>query len=247
MDTQEPSSNSPLALITGAAHRLGKAIALEIAGHGYAIGLHYNRSEREAQRTAAEIRAKGVAVYPLQADLTDPEQVAALFESVAGLSHPLHVLVNSAAVMPHTRIGEITPGEWDAALALNLRAPLLCAQHAALQMGERGGVIINVTDSGSRKTWTRFPAYVVSKSGLDSLTRLLARSLAPRVRVNAVAPGLIIPEASMDPREWQRLIDRLPLKRSGTPEEIARAVVFLIQNEYITGHTLVIDGGYQLL
>jgi len=247
METLEPSSSEPLALITGAAHRLGKAIALAIAGQGYAIGLHYHRSDREAQRTAAEIRAKGVAAYPLQADLTDPEQAAALFEAVSALPHPLHVLVNSAAMMPHTRIGDITPAEWDAALALNLRAPLLCAQHAARQMGELGGVIVNVTDTGSRKAWAGFPAYVVSKAGLESLTRLLARSLAPRVRVNAVAPGLILPEEGMDPREWQRLIDRLPLKRSGRPEEVAQAVVFLIQNEYITGHTLVIDGGYQLL
>jgi NAD(P)-dependent dehydrogenase (short-subunit alcohol dehydrogenase family) len=247
MESHGPTSYRPLALITGAAHRLGKAIALELARQGYAIGLHYHRSQRQAEAAEAEIRGKGVEVFPLPADLTDPGQVAALFNTIAGLPHPLHVLVNSAAVMPRSRIGEITPAEWDATLALNLRAPLLAVQHAARLMGSQGGVVVNISDSGSRKAWTGFPAYIVSKAGLETLTRLMARSLAPGIRVNAVAPGLILPDEAMDPQEWQRLRDRLPLKRTGTPEDVARAVVFLIQNEYITGHTLVIDGGYQLV
>lgn len=248
----EPAA--PLALVTGAAHRVGRAIALELSYHGYAIGLHYFQSGEAAEQTAAELAAAGVPVYLLPADLADPLQVDDLFTRVSHLPHPLRVLVNSAAVMPRGDLRDLPVEQWDAVFHLNLRAPWLCARAAARLMqsapvsadGEIG-VIINITDSGAQKAWTGFPAYVISKSALESLTRLLARALAPAVRVNAVAPGLILPSGDLPPEQWQRLVDRLPLQTAGQPDDVARAVLFLVQSPYITGQVLAVDGGYQLV
>jgi pteridine reductase len=238
----------PLALVTGAAHRLGRAIAAELAGQGFAVGLHYHHAQREAEETAAALSAaSGLPVYLLPADLRDPAQVDGLFERVAALPHPLRVLVNSAAVMPAGSLSDMPLEAWDDALDLNLRAPWLCARAAARLMEPSGGVIVNITDSGAHKAWTGYPAYIVSKAGLEALTRLLARALAPGVRVNAVAPGLILPSADLSAERWQRLLDRLPLQAAGSPEDIARAVTFFVLNPYITGQTLAVDGGYQLI
>lgn len=237
----------PLALVTGAAHRIGRAVALELARQGFAIGLHYHQSEELARQTAAELEAAGVPAYLLPADLSDPAQIDALFDRLAQLPHPLRVLVNSAAVMPRGDLCDLPVEQWDAVFDLNLRAPWLCARAAARQMGSAGGVVINITDSGASKAWTGFPAYIVSKAALESLTRLLARALAPAVRVNAVAPGLILPSPDLPPEQWQRLVDRLPLRAEGQLEDVARAVLFLITNPYITGQVLAVDGGYQLV
>ena len=238
----------PLALITGAAHRIGRAIALELGRQGFAIGLHYFQAGEAAEQTAAELTAARTPVFLLPADLTDPRQVQDLFNRVAQLPHPLRVLVNSAAVMPRGDLRELPVEQWDAVFDINLRAPWLCARAAArLMESTGGGVIVNITDSGAQKTWTGFPAYVISKSALESLTRLLARSLAPSVRVNAVAPGLILPSDGLPPEQWQRLVDRLPLQSVGQPEDVARAVLFFIQNPYITGQVLAVDGGYQIV
>jgi pteridine reductase len=247
--TETPSDSTPLAplaVVTGGSRRLGRAIALELAAQGYALGLHFHRSAAQAEATAAEIRGSGKPVYLLRADLADPHQVTALFEQVSRLPHRLAVLVNSAAVMPRADLLTIPAGEWDRTLALNLRAPLLCAQAAAPLM-QAGGLIVNITDTGARKTWTGFPAYTISKAALETLTRLLARRLAPRIRVNAVAPGLVLPSEATDAAEWERLTGKVPLQRAGTPQEIARTVAFFLHNEYITGQTIVVDGGYQIV
>jgi NAD(P)-dependent dehydrogenase (short-subunit alcohol dehydrogenase family) len=236
----------PLALVTGAAHRLGRAIALELARQGFAVGLHFHSATAAAETTAREIAAIA-PVYPLPADLRDPAQVDDLFARVAALPHPLRVLVNSAAVMGRGNLRDLPVDDWDAALDLNLRAPWLCARAAARLMEPAGGVIVNITDSGTGKAWTGYPAYSVSKSALETLTRLLARALAPAVRVNAVAPGLILPSGDLPPDQWQRLVGRLPLQAAGTPEDVARAVIFFVQNPYITGQVLAVDGGYQLV
>ncbi len=242
-----PVTDLPLALVTGAAHRIGLAVALELSRQGYAIGLHYHRSQAQAKAAEAELASAGATVYALPADLTAPDQVEDLFTRVAQLPHSLSVLVNSAAVMSRGSLRDMPVDEWDASLDLNLRAPWLCARAAARLMGEDGGSVINITDSGANKVWTSYPAYVVSKAALESLTRLLARELAPRVRVNAIAPGLILPSAELSPEQWQRLVDRLPLQKAGQPADIARAVLFFIQNRYITGQVLAVDGGYQLI
>lgn len=243
MTTQAPL---PLALVTGAAHRIGRAVALALAGQGYAIGLHYHHAAAAAEETAALI-GRSAPVYLLPADLSDPDQVEDLFARVDGLPGALRVLVNSAAVMPPGDLRDMPVADWDAALNLNLRAPWLCARAAARRMGAQGGLIVNISDSGAHKVWTGYPAYVISKSALESLTRLLARALAPAVRVNAVAPGLILPAEGMPPEQWQRLVERLPLREPGRPEDVAGAVLFFLQNAYVTGQVLAVDGGYQLV
>ena len=240
------SKKPELAVITGAARRIGRSLALELAQRGYRIGLHYYQSQAEAQITAAEIERLGGSAVLLQADLRDPDQITVMFAEIASLPDRLTVLVNAAAVMKPADLRDLSVEAWESTLSLNLRAPWLCAQAAAALMTEQGGVIINISDSGARKVWSGYPDYTISKSALETLTRLLARSLAPKIRVNAVAPGLILESAHLAAGEWERLVNRLPARRSGSPADVARAVVFLIESMYITGEILVVDGGYQL-
>lgn len=236
-----------LALVTGGAVRLGREIALGLAQEGYGIALHYWSSITKAQQTAQEIESWGVPCKLIQADLRDPAQITSAFDVVSRLELPLRVLINSASVMPRGNLRDLSVAEWDDTLNLNLRAPWLCAQTAARLMEADGGVIINLSDTGARKTWTGFPAYTISKAGLEVLTRLLARSLAPNIRVNAVAPGLILPSDQTDPADWQRLVAKLPVQLPGSPQDVVQVVLFLIHHQYITGETLIVDGGYQLI
>lgn len=243
----------PLAVVTGGAHRLGRAFALTLAYQGYAVLAHYHRSSQIIPKTVAEIKSFGVPAFSIQADLTQVDHVEALFMLVDSLLAQSEaqldrfaVLVNSAAVMPRGDAQTLPVEDWDTTLNLNLRAPFLCAQQASLRMTS-GGLIVNVSDIGAEKAWSRFPSYTVSKAALESLTRVLARSLAPAIRVNAIAPGLVLPSESVSREEWEKLIGRLPLKRAATTEEIASALEFLLKNEYVTGQTIVVDGGYSLI
>ena len=233
---------SPLALVTGAAHRLGKDFALTLARQGFDILLHYHQASEAAHQTQAEIESLGRRVTLAQADLTDPQQIQTLVSNLDSL----RVLVNSAAFMPHGNVEALTIENWDATLDLNLRAPFLLARACATKMTE-GGLVVNITDIGAQKSWSRYPSYTVSKAALESLTRILARALAPKIRVNAIAPGLVLQSEIVSDEEWQRLIQRIPLKRPAHTGEIASALEFLLNNEYITGQTIVVDGGYSLL
>ena len=243
----------PLAIVTGGAHRLGRAFALTLAYQGFGVLVHYHRAFEQAAKTVAEIKTFGVPAFSVKADLRQAEYVGALFDTVDSLlekseSHlsNLTVLVNSAAAMLRGDAQTLTVEEWDTVLDLNLRAPFLCAQQASRRM-KRGGLIVNVTDVGAQKAWSGFSSYTVSKAALESLTKVLARSFAPTVRVNAIAPGLVLPSEDMPADEWERLVKRLPLKRTAKTEEVASALEFLLKNEYITGQTIVVDGGYSLL
>ncbi len=233
---------SPLALVTGAAHRLGKVFALTLARHGFDIVLHYHRSLEAARQTQAEVESVGRRAILSRADLTDPVQIQSLVSTLDSL----HVLVNSAAFMPGGSVGSLSLEDWDTSLDLNLRAPFLLGQECARRMSD-GGLIVNITDVGAQKAWSRFPSYTVSKAALESLTRVLARALAPKIRVNAIAPGLVLQSGIVPEEEWQRLVNRIPLKRPARTEEIASALEFLLKNEYITGQTIVVDGGYSLV
>lgn len=233
---------SPLALVTGAAHRLGKVFALTLARHGYDITLHYHRSMDEALQTRLEIESVGRSVTLAQADLTDPSQIESLLSNI----EQVKVLVNSAAFMPSGNVDLLSLENWNTSLDLNLRAPFLLAQEASKKM-TAGGLIVNITDVGAQKSWSRYPSYTVSKAALESLTRILARAYAPRVRVNAIAPGFVLQSDIVTSEEWERLINRIPLKRPARTEEIASALEFLLHNEYITGQTIVVDGGYSLV
>jgi pteridine reductase len=233
---------NPLALVTGAAHRLGKVFALTLAHAGYDIVLHYHQSLDRALQTQTEIKAVGREAILSQADLTDPAQIQRLISNIDSLN----VLVNSAAFMPSGNVDLLTLDNWDTSLDLNLRAPFLLAQECSKKMNA-GGLIVNITDMGAQRAWSRYPSYTISKAALESLTKILARALAPQIRVNAIAPGFVLQSEIVSDEEWQRLINRIPLKRPAQTDEIASALEFLLKNEYITGQTIVVDGGYSLI
>jgi pteridine reductase len=233
---------SPIALVTGAADRLGKVFALTLARQGFDIMLHYHQSFDEALQTQAEIESVGRRATLSQADLTDPAQIQSLMSNLNSLT----VLVNSAAFMPRGNVDLLTIENWDISLDLNLRAPFLLAQECAKIMNT-GGLIVNITDVGAQKAWSRYTSYTVSKAALESLTKILARALAPQIRVNAIAPGFVLQSDIVSDEEWQRLVNRIPLKRPAQTAEIASALEFLLKNEYITGQTIVVDGGYSLI
>jgi NAD(P)-dependent dehydrogenase (short-subunit alcohol dehydrogenase family) len=241
------TQNKELAVVTGAAVRLGREMAIALARRGYAIGLHFYHSDMEANETASLIEQIGEPVILLQADLRNPSQISSMFQKIVDSPYRLSVLVNSAAQMKSGDLNNLAVEEWDETLALNLRAPWLCSRAAAEIMRTEGGLIVNISDIGVEKTWTGYPAYEISKAGLEMLTRLMARSLAPSIRVNAIAPGLILPPPDFPQNEWKRLYQRLPLKKPGSPEAVIHALQFLVDNKYVTGETLVVDGGYQLL
>ncbi len=236
--------NHRVALVTGAGHRVGKTIATELARNGTHIIVHYNQSEAAAQETASQLRGLGVRAVPIQADLSDVEQVDHLFQQIDDAFGTLNILVNSASIMPQGDVLALSLEDWQQALDVNLTAPFLCAQHAARVMLARGGgAIVNIVDGSALKPWARYPAHSVSKAGLDMLTRILAKALAPDIRVNAVAPGPVLKPPEWTDERWERTAAGTLLKRTGSPSDVARAVRFLIEQEFITGETLVVDGG----
>ncbi len=239
-------STAPLACVTGSATRLGREVAFGLASKGYAIVLHYHKSSLEAIKTAARIEEMGVPVYPVSADLRVPAEINLLFEKITRIPHPLRVMVNSASIFLEKQLLDTTPGEWDDVISVNLRAPWLCSMKAAEVM-KKSGVIINISDAGAGETWMNHPVYILSKSALNTLTRLLARSLAPHIRVNAIAPGLILRAEGMSPDEWLKKARKLPLRQHGKPQHVILAIDYLLKNEYITGQILAVDGGYQLM
>lgn len=229
-------------LITGGAHRVGKAIALELASAGANIIVHYNASEKAAQETAAEIEALGVQAWAFKADLSQPPEIETLFAGLSSTCGSLDVLVNSASIMETGDARTLPLEAWNRTLAVNLTAPFLCAQHAARQMNN-GGVIINITDGSALRPWATYPAHSVSKAGLVQLTQVLAKALAPNIRVNAVCPGPVIKPPEWEDSRWERIAQGTLLKRTGSGYDVARAVRFLVENDFITGETLVVDGG----
>ena len=238
------------AVITGGGHRLGRIFSAALAKRGYSILLHYNQSEAPARQTAQTLEEAGVRVGLVKADLTCDEDIAKLFKEIDKFllekDATLQVLVNSAAIMGKTPLKDVSMKEWDHIMDLNARAPFFLAVNSAKRMIE-DGVIINISDVASRKLWVNYPVYIASKSTLEVLTRLLAKDLAPSVRVNALAPGLVIPQHGLSRSEWKKLVSRLPLRKAVTESELGDAFLFLIDNKSMTGHTLVLDGGYSLV
>jgi pteridine reductase len=207
------------------------------------VGVHYAGSEKGARQTADEIIAVGSEAKTLPGDLTDPATAPRLVEHTAKVFGSLDVVINSAAVMLRTPVGEVLVEDWDAMFALNLRAPFFLSQSAARVMGDRGGAIVNIADLAAFETWRGYIPHSITKAGIVQMTRGLAHALAPKIRVNAVAPGaVLLPEGG--PEELaEKLIATTPLGRIGTPEDVAQAVLYLLSADYVTGETIIVDGG----
>jgi pteridine reductase len=232
-----------VALVTGGARRVGRAIALALAGRGIDIALHHSASPDAAEETAKAIRALGADVRVFAADLRDPNVPAQLVSDVHRAFGRLDVLVNSAAIMPRTPVGTVTVEQWDEVHALNLRAPFFCAQTAAPLLAEQGGVIVNIADLAAFETWPQYIPHAITKAGVVHMTRGLARALAPRVRVNAVAPGMVLRPEGWSDADEARLVRTTPLERGGSPNDVAQAVLYLVDADYVTGETIIVDGG----
>jgi pteridine reductase len=235
-----------VALVTGAAKRLGRAVALRLAQEGADVAIHYGKSAADAKETVEEITKLGRRSAAFSAELTDIGAIRKLVGDVVAHFGRLDILINSAANFLETKFAETPESTWDASLDTNLKAPFFCSQAAAPHLAKSGrGAIVNFSDIGGLMGWREFLPHSISKAGVIMLTRVLAKELAPNVRVNALAPGTITMPG--DPPEWQSdFIKRAPLQRSGRPEEIADAVMYLITAEFVTGHVLVIDGGRSL-
>ncbi len=239
-----------VALVTGSAQRVGKAIALELARHGTDIALHYGSSPAKVvDQTRREIEALGVQAFPIQADLSHADNSSHLIDAVRAHYGRLDVLVNSASNFLRRRLLDVTLDDWNATLATNLTAPFLLTQHAArlmLQNDPPGGVIINICDKGSLEPWPDFAAHGISKAGLLALTQLSAVSLAPPIRTHAIIPGLVLKPDAMPDARWQALAADTPLQQPGSAEDVARAVAYLAREPYLNGVVLNVDGGEYL-
>jgi pteridine reductase len=232
-----------VALVTGAARRVGRAIALALAGRGARLAVHYHGSESEAASVVSEAGRLGVEAWPIRADLRDAAAAEQLVHDVAAHFGALDVLVNSAAVMLRTPVHEVTVEQWDDMFALNLRAPFFCARAAAQVMGIRGGVIVNIADLAGLETWPAYIPHGITKAGVIHMTRALARALAPAVRVNAIAPGAVLLPEGWSAEAAAHLQKTTPLERLGSPDDVAQAVLYLIAADYVTGDTILVDGG----
>ena len=233
------------ALVTGAAQRVGRAIAHELAGRGANLIVHYNTSEAPAARTVAELEARGVRAFALRADLSRAADVAALVRGAEARSGGVSVLVNSASNYLRVPFEQLTEEVWDLSLDVNLKAPFLLAWHLGRAMRARGaGRIVNVADWASERPYDDYLPYCVSKAGVVCLTKALAKALAPEVHVNAVAPGPVLLPSDVGPSEREAIVRATPLKRIGTPEDVARCVRFLAEEaDFSTGAIYLVDGG----
>ncbi len=228
--------------MTGAGRRIGRAIAVALGGRGMRVAVHYHGAEEGARETLRAIEKAGGEGFTVRADLRKAGAPARLVAEAVDQLGSLNVLVNSAAVMIRTPFETVGEEVWDEIFALNLRAPFFCAQAAASRMGE-GGVIINIADLAAFEAWTGYIPHGASKAGIVHITRALAKRLAPRLRVNAIAPGAVLLPDEWTEADAQRLVETTPLARLGSPEDVTQAVLYLIDAEYVTGQTLIVDGG----
>jgi NAD(P)-dependent dehydrogenase (short-subunit alcohol dehydrogenase family) len=234
--------NGKVALITGSAKRIGREIALELARRGARIAVHYKSSLKEAKEVA------GDSGEIFQADLVDTTSIQRLFRDLEKKLGRLDILVNSASVFSPASADAATPDHWDAQMDTNAKAPFFIAQHAARLMRRIGaGKIINIADVAGEVIWPAYLPYSVSKAALIAVNRGLAKAYAPEIQVNAIAPGPVLFPEDYSEEQKRAAIERTLLKREGSPRDIVNAVVFLIENDYITGDVIHVDGGRHIL
>lgn len=242
------SESAKTVLITGAAKRVGKAIALALAEAGCDVAIHFHRSAEAAEKTVTEIRRLGREAVTIQGDLSREADCERIVSEAAETLGRLDVLVNNASRFDPTPLEEADGDAWQRMLSVNLVAPGLLARAAVPHLRASGsGQIINLVDVLADRPPKRFHAYSASKAGLVSLTKSLARELAPEIRVNGIAPGIATFPPEYDEETRERLIDKVPLKREGSPEQIATVTRFLVMEaDYITGEIIRVDGGWSI-
>ncbi len=232
------------ALITGGAHRVGKALTMALARAGANVVINYHTSSAAAEATAAEARAMGMEALPIQADVSDLQQVEVMVEAAKNRFGSVDILVNSASHFEKTPFPTHDVSAWQRVTSILINGSFYCANQVAPLMLERGGgAIINIADLSAWEPWPGFAAHGVGKAALLALTRQLALELAPTVRVNAVAPGPVLPPPGYSEAQLARIAQRTLLNRWGTPEDVAQAVMFLVEADYVTGEVIVVDGG----
>jgi len=235
------------ALITGAAKRIGRAIALDLAQAGYQVALHCNQSRDEAEALATEIRSDGGRAMVVCADLTREAEVQPLIPQVVAALGPVGVLINNASLFEHDSAQDATRESWDRHMEANLRAPFVLSQQMAAHLPEdHSGVIINLIDQRVWNLTPHFTTYTLSKAGLWTLTQTLALALAPRIRVNAIGPGPALPSSRQTATQFAAQEARMPLARGTSPAEIAQTVRFLVASPSMTGQMIALDGGQHL-
>ena len=242
----QSSLQGNVALVTGAAKRIGRSVALRLASEGADVVVNYRASEAEAEEVVAQIKTLGRRAVAIQADVAKKKDVIALFAAVEKEFARLDILVNNAGMFFPAKFEELTEEQWDRILDTNLKSQFLCSQAAAPMLRRTGhGRIINFASLGGLLAWPAYTHYCVSKAGVLMLTRCLARALAPEITVNAIAPGTISFEGDA-PELAEDFIQRAPLHRTGAPKDIDDAVVFLAESPFITGQVIVVDGGRSL-
>jgi NAD(P)-dependent dehydrogenase (short-subunit alcohol dehydrogenase family) len=235
-------------LITGAARRLGRAMALAMAGAGANVAFTYHSSVDEARETLRRIEAQGAQALALQCDLRDEKSLERAIAQTRERFARLDVLVNNAGVFQTAKLEEITAAQWDDVFAVNVRAPFLAAKYCISSLRQHRGRIINLGSLGGEKPWTTHAHYCSSKAALHMLTQVMAKALAPEIAVNCVAPGMIdAGGADRYPELLQRVAEQTPMKKAGTPEDVVSAVMyFATAPHFITGQVLTVDGGLGL-
>ncbi len=244
MSSQQTGS----ALITGAARRIGAAIAQELHDRGLNIWLHYRSSAESAVALAGALNARRPAsAFPIQADLLKLESIEEMAAAVSDAG-PLAVLVNNASAFYPTPIGEVGEPEWDELFGSNLKGPFFLTQALLPALRSANGAVVNLTDIHAMRPLKHHPVYSAAKAGLLMMTQALARELGPEVRVNGIAPGAILwPEEPVSAEQQQRILEKTALKRQGRPEDIAKAAAFLaLDAPYVTGQVIAVDGGRSL-
>lgn len=231
-----------VALVTGAGHRLGRAFAVALGERGAAVAVHYNAAGEKARETVSMIAAAGGSAQAFQSDLTRPDGPHSLVDAVMRDMGGLDILINSAAVMERTPLGEVSVADWDRMFALNLRAPFFLAQAAANVM-RPGSAIINISDLAAYESWPVYIPHSITKAGINRMTESLARSLGPDIRVNAIAPGVVLMPERCSEEDAQRLAVTTPLGRLGDPSDVVGAMNYLLDAQFVTGETIVVDGG----
>jgi NAD(P)-dependent dehydrogenase (short-subunit alcohol dehydrogenase family) len=246
MAASTTTAKAKTVLVTGAGRRIGRAIAASLGSAGWRIAVHYCDSADDATGLVAEIESAGGEAIALKADLRDRDEVVGLAEQAAGFG-PLSCLINNASVFENDTIASVTPDSWDRHLDVNLMAPLLLSQAFArsLPNGESGN-IINVVDQRVWRLTPNFLSYTVSKSGLWTLTQTLAQALAPRIRVNAIGPGPVLPSPRQTEEEFAAQVRTLPLERGPSVEEICKTIAFILETPSLTGQMIALDGGQHL-